>query len=35
MGTHTVETSQLMVERMVVNTLAILNGEQPPDEVKI
>ncbi|KAK2855253.1 hypothetical protein Q7C36_007122 [Tachysurus vachellii] len=34
-GTHTVETSQIMVERMVVNSLAVLNGEQPPDEVKI
>ncbi|KAL6489293.1 hypothetical protein MHYP_G00030340 [Metynnis hypsauchen] len=35
MGTHTVETTQVMVERMVTNALAALNGEQPPDEVKI
>ncbi|XP_066539679.1 glyoxylate/hydroxypyruvate reductase B [Hoplias malabaricus] len=35
MGTHTVETSQIMYERMVTNALAALNGEQPPDEVKI
>ncbi|KAM9488426.1 putative 2-ketogluconate reductase [Clarias gariepinus] len=35
MGTHTMETFQMMVERMIVNALAVLNGEQPPDEVKI
>ncbi|XP_062848019.1 glyoxylate/hydroxypyruvate reductase B [Trichomycterus rosablanca] len=35
MGTHTVETSQVIVEKMISNTLAVLNGEQPPDEVKI
>lgn len=33
-GTHTLETSQLMVERMVTNALAILNEGQLPDEVK-
>lgn len=35
MGTHTMETSRVMVERMVANALAALNGKQPPDEVKI
>ncbi|KAG7469763.1 hypothetical protein MATL_G00132280 [Megalops atlanticus] len=35
MGTHTVETSQVMVERMVTNALAVLSGAQPPDEVKV
>ncbi|KAL6489294.1 hypothetical protein MHYP_G00030350 [Metynnis hypsauchen] len=35
MGTLTVETTRVMVERMVTNALAALNGEQPPDEVKI
>ncbi|XP_022530056.1 glyoxylate/hydroxypyruvate reductase B isoform X1 [Astyanax mexicanus] len=34
-GTHTVETSQIMVERMVTNALAAVNGEQLPNEVKI
>ncbi|XP_073728219.1 glyoxylate/hydroxypyruvate reductase B-like [Misgurnus anguillicaudatus] len=33
-GTHTMETRQVMVERMVTNALAALNGEQLPDEVK-
>ncbi|XP_061112623.1 probable 2-ketogluconate reductase isoform X4 [Conger conger] len=35
MGTHTVETIRLMVERMVTNALAALSGAQPPDEVKV
>ncbi|XP_060777319.1 glyoxylate/hydroxypyruvate reductase B isoform X2 [Neoarius graeffei] len=35
MGTDTVETIQAMLEKMVVNTLAVLNGEQPPDEVHV
>ncbi|KAI1885742.1 hypothetical protein AGOR_G00206940 [Albula goreensis] len=35
MGTHTLETTQLMIERMVTNALAALNGGQPPDEVKV
>ncbi|XP_023668866.1 glyoxylate/hydroxypyruvate reductase B [Paramormyrops kingsleyae] len=34
MGSHTVGTSQLMVERMVTNALAALSGDQPTDEVK-
>lgn len=33
-GTHTKETSQIMVERMVTNALAALTGGQIPDEVK-
>lgn len=33
-GTHTVETSQIMVERMVTNALAAVTGGQLPDEVK-
>ncbi|TRY94713.1 hypothetical protein DNTS_021603 [Danionella cerebrum] len=33
-GTHTMETSQLMVKRMVTNALAALTGDQLPDEVK-
>ncbi|ROL47802.1 Glyoxylate reductase/hydroxypyruvate reductase [Anabarilius grahami] len=33
-GTHTMETSQIMVERMVTNALAALAGGQIPDEVK-
>ncbi|KAK9961172.1 hypothetical protein ABG768_008976 [Culter alburnus] len=33
-GTHTMETSQIMVERMVTNALAALTGGQIPDEVK-
>ncbi|XP_035251450.1 glyoxylate/hydroxypyruvate reductase B-like [Anguilla anguilla] len=35
MGTHTVETIQLMVDRMMTNALAALSGAQPPDEVKV
>lgn len=35
MGTHTIETYEAMLERMIVNTHAVLKGEQPPDEVKI
>ncbi|XP_036448334.1 probable 2-ketogluconate reductase [Colossoma macropomum] len=35
MGTHTVETTRVKVETMVINALATLNGEQPPNEVKI
>ncbi|KAI5620595.1 hypothetical protein C0J50_20062, partial [Silurus asotus] len=34
MGTHTMETSRIMVEKMVANTLAVLNGEKPENEVK-
>ncbi|XP_051576975.1 glyoxylate/hydroxypyruvate reductase B [Myxocyprinus asiaticus] len=34
LGTNTVETTQVMVERMVTNALAALSGGQPPDEVK-
>ncbi|XP_056617973.1 glyoxylate/hydroxypyruvate reductase B [Triplophysa dalaica] len=34
LGTHTLETSKVMVERMVTNALAALAGDQPPDEVK-
>ncbi|XP_057195561.1 glyoxylate/hydroxypyruvate reductase B isoform X1 [Triplophysa rosa] len=34
LGTHTLETSKVMVERMVTNALAALTGGQPPDEVK-
>uniref|UniRef100_A0A8C2J679 Par-6 family cell polarity regulator gamma a n=2 Tax=Cyprinus carpio TaxID=7962 RepID=A0A8C2J679_CYPCA len=33
-GTHTVETYQIMVERMVINALAAVTGGQLPDEVK-
>ncbi|KAK2903040.1 hypothetical protein QQF64_010074 [Cirrhinus molitorella] len=33
-GTHTVETSQIMVERMVTNALAAITGGQLPDEIK-
>uniref|UniRef100_A0A672SDT2 Glyoxylate reductase/hydroxypyruvate reductase n=1 Tax=Sinocyclocheilus grahami TaxID=75366 RepID=A0A672SDT2_SINGR len=33
-GIHTVETSQIMVERMVTNALAAVTGGQLPDEVK-
>lgn len=33
-GTHTVETSQIMVERMVTNALAAVTGGQLPDEIK-
>ncbi|KAJ8415789.1 hypothetical protein AAFF_G00403460 [Aldrovandia affinis] len=35
MGTHTVETTQVMVEKMVINALAAISGTQPPDEVKV
>uniref|UniRef100_A0A0E9QDV8 Uncharacterized protein n=1 Tax=Anguilla anguilla TaxID=7936 RepID=A0A0E9QDV8_ANGAN len=35
MGTHTVETIQLIVDRMMTNALAALSGAQPPDEVKV
>ncbi|XP_029602562.1 uncharacterized protein LOC115187707 [Salmo trutta] len=35
MGTHSVETMQIMVEKMVTNALAVLGGNQPPDEVKV
>lgn len=34
LGTNTLETSQIMVERMVTNALAALTGGQLPDEVK-
>lgn len=34
MGTHTLETSGIMVQRMVTNALAGLSGTTPPDEVK-
>ncbi|XP_039592851.1 glyoxylate/hydroxypyruvate reductase B isoform X3 [Polypterus senegalus] len=34
MGTHTYQTTQALVERMVANALAILNGQPPLDEVK-
>ncbi|XP_062393701.1 glyoxylate/hydroxypyruvate reductase B [Sardina pilchardus] len=34
-GTHTRETSGVMVERMVTNALAALSGGLPPDEVKV
>ncbi|XP_066571969.1 probable 2-ketogluconate reductase [Amia ocellicauda] len=34
LGTNTYQTSQKMVERMVTNTLAVLNGSPPPDEVR-
>uniref|UniRef100_A0A8C4TBM5 Zgc:136493 n=1 Tax=Erpetoichthys calabaricus TaxID=27687 RepID=A0A8C4TBM5_ERPCA len=34
MGSHTYQTTQVMVERMVANALAILNGQPPLDEVK-
>ncbi|XP_051574253.1 glyoxylate/hydroxypyruvate reductase B-like [Myxocyprinus asiaticus] len=34
LGTDTVETTQVMVERMVTNALVTLTGGQPPDEVK-
>uniref|UniRef100_A0A8C7KF18 Glyoxylate reductase/hydroxypyruvate reductase n=1 Tax=Oncorhynchus kisutch TaxID=8019 RepID=A0A8C7KF18_ONCKI len=34
-GTHSVETTQLMVEKMVTNALAVLGGNHPPDEVKV
>uniref|UniRef100_A0A4W5MD54 Glyoxylate reductase/hydroxypyruvate reductase n=2 Tax=Hucho hucho TaxID=62062 RepID=A0A4W5MD54_9TELE len=34
-GTHSVETMQIMVEKMVTNALAVLGGNQPPDEVKV
>ncbi|XP_031432511.1 glyoxylate/hydroxypyruvate reductase B isoform X2 [Clupea harengus] len=35
MGTHTRETSGVMVERMVTNALAAIGGGTPPDEVKV
>ncbi|XP_028836372.1 uncharacterized protein LOC114790457 isoform X2 [Denticeps clupeoides] len=35
LGTHTVETYRLMVERMVTIALAALSGDAPPDEVKV
>uniref|UniRef100_A0A674C4S4 Glyoxylate reductase/hydroxypyruvate reductase n=1 Tax=Salmo trutta TaxID=8032 RepID=A0A674C4S4_SALTR len=35
MGTHSVETTQIMVGKMVTNALAVLGGNQPPDEVKV
>ncbi|XP_067094289.1 probable 2-ketogluconate reductase [Osmerus mordax] len=34
LGTHTLETSGIMVQRMVTNALAGLSGTTPPDEVK-
>ncbi|XP_043117990.1 glyoxylate/hydroxypyruvate reductase B-like [Puntigrus tetrazona] len=34
LGTHTMETTQIMVERMVTNALAAVTGGQLPDEVK-
>ncbi|XP_077068658.1 glyoxylate/hydroxypyruvate reductase B [Siphateles boraxobius] len=34
LGTHTMETSQIMVERMVTNALAAVTGGQLPDEIK-
>ncbi|KAJ8004703.1 hypothetical protein DPEC_G00139060 [Dallia pectoralis] len=32
MGTHSIETTQMMVEKMITNALAALEGTQPPDE---
>ncbi|KAL4616890.1 hypothetical protein GN956_G22081 [Arapaima gigas] len=34
-GTYTLETMQMMVERMVINALAVLRGDEPPNEVKM
>ncbi|KAM6967928.1 putative 2-ketogluconate reductase [Aplochiton taeniatus] len=34
-GTHTLETSGQIIQRMVTNALAVLSGEIPPDEVKV
>ncbi|XP_030638595.1 uncharacterized protein LOC115819177 [Chanos chanos] len=34
MGTHTVETTRKIVERMIINALAGLKGEEPPDDLK-
>nr|XP_006635926.1 PREDICTED: probable 2-ketogluconate reductase [Lepisosteus oculatus]XP_015213081.1 PREDICTED: probable 2-ketogluconate reductase [Lepisosteus oculatus] len=34
MGTHTFETTQKMVERMVTNALAVLSGNSAPDEMQ-
>lgn len=33
-GTHSRETTGVMVERMITNALAALRGDTPPDEVK-
>uniref|UniRef100_A0AAY5L322 Glyoxylate reductase/hydroxypyruvate reductase n=1 Tax=Esox lucius TaxID=8010 RepID=A0AAY5L322_ESOLU len=35
MGTHSIETTQFIVEKMVTNALAVLGGTHPPDEVKV
>ncbi|KAL0985493.1 hypothetical protein UPYG_G00157600 [Umbra pygmaea] len=35
MGTHCFGTTQLMVQRMVTNALAVLEGIQPPDEIQM
>lgn len=34
MGTHSRETTGVMVEKMITNALAALRGDTPPDEVK-
>ncbi|XP_063054307.1 probable 2-ketogluconate reductase [Engraulis encrasicolus] len=35
MGTHSRETTGVMVERMITNALAALRGDTPPNEVKV